>query len=181
MMIVLPVGCAGRANIQATSLNVRQLSDRGPLIQKIPAGQCYYFKDQGGRFCVAAKGGAGWPGGASSMVMSLSLGKEPAGKGRHYLVNNSTFRMITHRGGDHQRWASTMGIVGIWRRPDGAISGRFRIFAKRQSFHVCTGWQGNHRDLLTGDFIAVPDTGPGFEILRQSEAQGMARVATSEN
>lgn len=107
---------------------------------------------------------------------SLVFESVPAGSARSYPVDRQTLRMKIDQGYTHLRGASLSGIAAVWDyRPRKPLRGRFRITATQQSFSILTGWSGDARVLLAGDFVAVPNEAAGRQILAETEEGALRR------
>ncbi len=106
---------------------------------------------------------------------SLVLGLPPQDNARNYHVTRDTLRVRLRKGYNHQRWASYGGIVAVWKHGAKGYRGRFRVRANQQSFLITTGWTGNQRVILTGEFTSTEDPARGRLILERTESPGMER------
>ena len=172
-------GCSGSAWLSVVPLSLKTVGNDHPLEIRYTPDRCYYWIDEQDRLCIAMAfdnitlfGDYG----KQSVAVSMVLDGMPAGAGRSYRATRTTLRMIAHRVPNHWRWASLAGTVSVWRNGADEFRGRFRIFAKQQSFHVALGWHGNQRAIMIGEFEAVRQPEAGRRILETTEADGMERV-----
>ncbi len=193
--LMLVCGCAGSGRISVVPANLQKISTTEPLVREWRVGRCYYWSEAPGeadagdndqrprsrktdRLCIAMEfESISLLGDYAKQQMwaSFVLGGTPANVPRNYRVNSRSLRMIGRRGYGHTRWASLGGIVTVRREPNGDIRGRFRIGAKQQTFFIATGWSGNEKVLLLGEFRAVENPDAGRRILERTERDGMDR------
>jgi hypothetical protein len=177
LLATLSIGCAG--TIKVVSADFGKLPERAPLVRQYAVQRCVYWTDEDGQLCIAMTYKNPFPlgnWGRKSVLMSLVLDAPPTGPARSYRANRTTLRMIASEGMAHRRWASRSGIVTVSRGWDGSLRGKFRFFAKEQSFWIFTGWRGRTHSLVVGEFLAVEDATSGERILTASEVDGMGRT-----
>lgn len=176
---VLLVGCNGAARVSVISTEVRKLAEDEALQREIHPDRCHWFVDDKNRLCIAMEGESDailGDLGHKSMAMSLVLGEPLESGSREYKLDRRSLRMIATTGLGHFRWASLGGVVFI-RRDAGhsSLRGRFRIAAKQQNFFIATGWRGDLRTLLLGEFTATRDDAISKQIVDRTEGEGMKR------
>jgi len=171
-------GCAGRAKIHTIALGSKRISTTGPLIVRTEPEQCYWWINDEGRLCVAMRRSGRVPFGqlrGGEFLLSLDLGKPPAGTARDYKVDRRTLRMRRDAGYNHKRAASLRGIAAVWNFGRKTLKGRFRTTALRQSYLVLTGWRAEAQVLMVGEFTAVHNRKKGEAILARTEEGGATR------
>ncbi|NOT01098.1 MAG: hypothetical protein HOP29_10765 [Phycisphaerales bacterium] len=176
-------GCTGSGWIKAVPVRFNKLSPTESLDARYDADACCHWIDARGNLCVAmSAGGSPPPDGDArrSTSVSMVLGPPPASTGQTYRVMRDTMRMTARDGSSHVRCASLSGIVTAWYDGSGCLHGRFRLFAKQQQFHIMMGWYGDLRQLMYGEFVAVPDAVRGARVLGRTELNGMERTAGND-
>ncbi len=176
-------GCAGRATLHAVPLNTRKLSTSEPLVLRVDPQECYYWVNDAEKLCVAMRfrnrSLLGKPF-SRDMTLSLTLDETPTGPARSYPATRRTLRAMDHAGFNHLRTASLGGMVTVWRDGPRKLQGRFRLAAKQQSWSVLTGWSGDNRLMLVGEFRAVLHRARGEALLAQTEEGAMQRDAVPD-
>lgn len=175
-------GCAGRASLHTVPLNTRKLSTSEPLVHRVDPRECYYWINDAEKLCVAMRfRNRSLFGKALSrdMVLSLVLEEPPAGPARSYSATRRTLRAVDHAGFTHLRTASLAGMVTVWKERR-ALCGRFRLAVKQQSWSVLSGWSGDNRLMLVGEFHAVANCARGEALLVQTEEGAMQRDAVPD-
>ncbi len=176
-------GCAGRANVQVVPLGTQRINTSGPLISELTPRECYYWTNDDGDLRVAMRSRK------RSLfdrrldqefVLSFVFDDVPAAASRDYRFNRRTARCRTHAFIFHARSASLNGIATVWDYGKSTLRGRFRFYAKIQTYHLLAGWRDDGNALYTGEFEAVADRRKGEAILAETEGTGMERSAVPE-
>jgi len=171
-------GCTGTGSVHMVSLATRKINPAEPLVITVKPGECYYWRDERDRLCLALRE---FRGSLFSRVLeretliSFVLGEPPAATSREYPVNTSTFRWRRRGGLTHLRAGSLNGVVAVWDYGKRTLRGRFRLTIRQQSYSVLTGWSGDARYIVVGEFQAVRDAERGQAILKRTEEDAMQR------
>lgn len=158
-------------------LGDRKISASEPLTVTIHPTKCYYWVNDDGRLCLAMRAFHGsilGPLREKETLISLVLDEPPAGTAKDYRVNRDTYRARLRAGFRHVRSASMSGIVGVWDYGQRRIRGRFRLTVRQESYSVLTGWSGDVRALVLGEFTARPNR-PRGESIRTRTEEGASR------
>ena len=170
-------GCATGGAVDIAELNFKRIPAKEPLIVHVPVEQCFWWRD-GDRICVSMRHDQPvWFSqlGRKEFEMSLVLPGIPADQARNYRIGRSAMRCYRHNGAYHARFNSIRGIVGVWKEPHDVLRVRFRLMARKQVFHILTGWSKVGQVMMTGEFRARRDRERGERILLESEKDGMGR------
>jgi len=176
-------GCAGRANVQVVPLGTQRINTSGPLISELTPHECYYWTNDGGDLCVAMrsrKRGLFDRRLDQEFVLSFVFDDVPAAASRDYRFKRRTARCRAHAFIFHLRSASLNGIATVWDYGKPTLRGRFRFYAKIQTYHLLAGWRDDGNALYTGEFEAVADRRRGEAILAETEGAGMERSAVPQ-
>jgi len=171
-------GCGGHASIHIAPVTLKKLSTTAPLVQTISPDACYYWINEKGKLCIAMSEvrpsllGRHF---GERFYLSLVLQEAPAGTARDYALNRRSLRARYSKGYTHRRAASLGGIAAIWDYGRKRLMGRFRVAGNQQSYSVLTGWKGDRRVLLVGEFAAVENREAGLKILAKTEREAMRR------
>lgn len=172
------IGCAGcaRNEIALVDTDVRTLPDAGALVERIALDRCVWWQ-AGDSLVVTAQRGPVRPAGSARQRVDLSFvfGGLPAEQSREYQLNSDSLRAYVRQGPTHHRFRSAAGIAAVWLLPGGELRVRFRVVARRENFHILTGWSTVGETLLLGEWVAHHDEAGGVSVLQRSEADGMTR------
>ncbi len=180
LLALAAVGCAAPTRFHLVMLGSDRISDTEPLIVEVTPDECFYWLDDDGRLCLAMRRhDRSWRGRVHDydFAASFVLDEPPADTGRNYPVKNRTFRSKTKSGYIHTRMFSRTGVVGVWNYGSDTLDGRFRFFARQQSYSVFVGWGGERYVLVVGEFSAKQDRTRGEAILQRTEVDELKREA----
>jgi hypothetical protein len=177
IVCLLVGGCSGWAKLDLVALDQARISKTEPLVKELRAAECYYWIEDGRITIAWADENISLIGeyGKKTLVGSIVLDDLPADRSRDYRLDRNSLRGKLRSGPQHVRFASLSGILALWLEGDNQIKGRLRSLVHQQQFHVLTGWAGNQRLLLVGDFVAVRDPARTRALLQRSEADGLER------
>ncbi|HRX84609.1 MAG TPA: hypothetical protein P5572_06265 [Phycisphaerae bacterium] len=169
-------GCT-RNTLQLVDMDLRSVPDAGPLVERITLDDCYWWQTQEGLAVAAARGPVRATGSPRKRVdLSFVFTGLPAGQSRNYLLNTESLRAYVRQGSTHRRYRSASGIAAVWLEPGGELRVKFRVLARRETFHILTGWSPAGETMLLGELQARHDGVTAQAILQRSEADGMNRT-----
>lgn len=176
-------GCARRTTVQIVPLGTQQINTTGPLITELTPHECYYWTNDAGGLCIAIRG-------HKRSLLDRRLNQEfvlsfvfdgvPAAAARDYRFNRRTARCRTAAAIYHSRSASLNGIATVWSYGKPTLRGRFRFYAKIQTYNLLAGWRDDGSVLFTGEFAAIANRRRGEAILADTEGPGMERSAVPD-
>lgn len=178
LVTLVLTGCAGRASVHIVSIGGKRLSATSPLVVKVSPDECYFWLSDNDELCVAMRQASGSILGKQherEFILSMILDGPPAGPARHYRLNRYSVRIKGRNGFVYTRAASLAGEAIVWDYDTDHLRGRFRMVAKHQTYSILTGWRGDARVLIVGEFSARRDAQAGKEILVRTEEEGMER------
>ncbi len=173
-------GCAAPARFHVVMLGSERISATEILTVDITPSDCFFWINDENQVCLAmARHDRSLRGSVHDydFAASFVLEEPPAGEGRHYQIRGRTFRSKTKSGYIHTRMLSRTGVVGIWNYQDDTLDGRFRFFARQQSYSAFLGWGGERHVLIVGAFSAKRDRSKGEAILQRTEVDDLKREA----
>lgn len=165
-------GCAGHGSLYLVPLDTKRIGQAGELVARVRADECYFWTDEKQQLCLAMRAFEGSILGGrfeKELLASMVLEGLPAGSTRDYRMDQRTFRSKSRAGCVHLRSASLAGVIRVWDYGKERIRGRFRVVTKQQSWSVLTGWTGDARVMVVGEFSAVGDRHAGERIAEQAE------------
>ena len=169
-------GCAVGA-VDITELNFKRMYPQGPLVRHVPVTEAWWWIE-GGRVLVALQEERGRrlsEYDRKEFDVSLVFDGLPAAKARSYAIGRDSVRGYHRDGARHSRFASSHGVAGLWFESGGVLRGRFRMIARRQVFHILTGWSDSYQAAVVGEFRARENRARGEPILLRTEEDGMER------
>lgn len=178
-ILILLTGCDGRGSVHIVPIGGQTLNASSPLVIKASPDECYFWVNDDKELCTAMRKTAGWILGKQhehKFILSLVLKGSPAEPGRHYRLNRYSARMKGQDGFVYTRAASLAGEVVIFDYGMKRLRGRFRMITKYQTYSVLTGWRGNSRALIVGEFDARRSLHAGKKILAQTQEEDMERT-----
>ena len=174
------VGCASPSHLHLVMLGSERISSTETLTVDVEPDECYFWINDENQVCVAMhRHDRSWRGSVHDydFAGSFVLDEPPAGEGRNYPVGERTFRSKTKNGYIHTRMLSRTGVVGIWNYENDSLDGRFRFFARQQSYSAFVGWGGERHVLVVGEFSATRNRDKGEAILQKTEVDDLKRGA----
>ncbi|MGD2109391.1 MAG: hypothetical protein PVI86_08355 [Phycisphaerae bacterium] len=147
---------------------------------QVAPDECFFWVNDENELCIAMREASPCFVGETrrrEFVLSLVLGEPPAGAARHYRLTRQSARMKDRKGFCYTRAASLSGEAIVWDYGPRRLRGRFRMVAKHQTYSVLTGWRGNSRAIIVGEFVARRNDEACRDILARTETGGMERKA----
>ncbi len=172
------IGCTAPASVHIVSIGGKRLTATSPLVVKVSPDECYFWLSDDDELCIAMRGASGSIFGKQherEFILSMILDGPPAGRGRHFPLNRYSVRMKGRDGFVYTRAASLAGEAIVWDYDTGRLRGRFRTIAKHQTYSILTGWRGDARVVIVGEFSPRRDARAGKAILARTEEEGMER------
>lgn len=171
-------GCqSARTGVDVIDLDYRRINDDEKLIRHVNVGHGYWWTE-GDKLMVAlttdTKGLT--PLDHKRFDLTLVLDGMPAEKSRTYELGREAVRGYLRYGLSHERFRSMRGIANVQFESGNRISGKFRLSAAKEFFHVLTDWAPVGPVVLVGEFGAIKNPRAGGEVLARSEEDGMGRM-----
>ncbi len=176
-VLAVGAGCAGHGSVYLIPLNTKRLRTTEQLVYHVTPRYCYYWID-GNRLCIAMSDFQWSLLGEMherEFALSFVLDGLPAGGARTYRANRRTMRLRSRDGLSNTRSASLSGLLTVWDFKKKRLHGRFRLYARRQSYFVLSGWGGTTPALVVGEFTAIENREAGEAILAQTEQGALER------
>ncbi|GJM26365.1 MAG: hypothetical protein DHS20C16_27800 [Phycisphaerae bacterium] len=174
-MVLIASGCANRASLHFVDLNFKRLDSENALTVEVVPDSCAW-SIEGDQIRIALASGSVDAESGDRMMMSFVLDGIPWGNEREYRVERRALRCFWHHDRKHERFASLNGVVSVKLLPGEKLTGRFKIMARKQVFHVLTNWTTVGQTLLMGSFTAHRDAETVSSILVRTEKGGMDRT-----
>lgn len=170
-------GCSKPARgIDLIDLNYRRIHDDEKLLRHLDVQRGYWWTEND-RVHIALTSNRKGLTKLDDMRFDLSLVLEglPASDSRTYTFQRDALRAYLHHGLSHERFRSMRGIANVRIEGDRRLSGKFRLSAVKEFFHILTNWKPTGPVVILGEFEAVKNAKSGKEILKRSEEDGMER------
>ena len=179
LALVTQAGCKAAGSVSYIDLKFKRLGTGGPLVPTTEIDHAVWSQDANRNEWLQVALSRHRDGFTAldreRFDLSLLLPGMPAGKGREYRVTKETLRAYSRKGVSHVRFASLGGIVGVWWEKNQTLAGRFRLRAKKQIFHILTGWVDAGPVIMAGEFNARRNDEMVERIIATSEEDGMER------
>lgn len=172
--------CAGclstGAGIDVIDLDYRRISDDEKLIRHVDVGRGYWWTEGDTLFVALTTDTRGLtPLDHRRFDLTLALDGMPAEKSRTYELGKEAVRGYLRHGLSHERFRSMRGIANVQLESHNRLSGKFRLSAAKEFFHVLTDWAPTGPVVLVGKFNAIKNPRAGGKVLARSEEDGMGR------
>ncbi len=177
--VFIASGCTGSARMEMVSLGMKRITQTERLVMTIRPRKCLWWIDEHNRLCLAMQQshrsilGRAF---SRETILSIVLGEPPAGGGRDYPISMQSLRFRHHAGLVHLRGNSLNGVAAVWDFGKPGIRGRLRLTLRQQTFSALSGWAGDSRQLMVGEFTAVHDPIGGQALMKLTEPEGMQRA-----